>query len=94
MARRVQANSKKRARFRLVAPEAEEVFLVGDFTRWQDSPMKMNKNAKGEWTKQVSLDPGEYQYQYIVDGSWWTDPATPERVRNEFGSENSVKRVS
>ena len=35
---------------------------------------------------------GRYEYRYIVDGEWYTDPSTP-RVPNEYGSENSVIEV-
>lgn len=76
--------------FILHAPEAHEVFLAGDFNNWDPQQYSMRKFKNGDCTKKLKLKPGRYEYQFIVDGNWWTDPANPERNSTEFGSENSV----
>jgi 1,4-alpha-glucan branching enzyme len=76
--------------FEIHAPEAGEVFLVGDFNDWNSEDYRMRRFKDGSWKKKVKLKPGSYQYRFVVDGEWWTDPANPERQKNEFGSENSV----
>lgn len=79
--------------FILHAPDAGEVFLAGDFNDWNPKQYSMRKFKTGNCTKKLKLKPGRYEYKFVVDGSWWTDPANPERSSTEFGSENSVIRV-
>jgi len=79
--------------FSLYAPDAHEVFLVGDFNGWQPYNLKARKFKDGTWSKSVQLKAGTYQYLFLVDGEWWTDPVNPNRVHNPFGSENSVVEI-
>ena len=44
----------------------------------------------GLWKVDVDLDPGEYEYRYIIDGVWIKDPRNVDSVLNEFGQENSL----
>ena len=53
----------------------------------------MRKEGDGEWKATVSLPPGRYEYRFIVDGHWVSDPAAKESVHNTFGSTNSVVTV-
>ena len=39
------------------------------------------------------LDPGLYQYQIVVDGTWILDPANPDSVDNNVGGFNSLLNV-
>lgn len=80
--------------FSLYAPEAHEVFLVGDFNGWRADDLKTRKFKDGTWRKALSLKAGTYQYLFLVDGQWWTDPANPNRAQNPFGSENSVIEIN
>jgi chromosome segregation ATPase len=80
--------------FRLRAPSAVEVFLVGDFTNWREEAIPMEKNGDGEWTVTVKLPPGTYNYLFIVDREWCTDPECPTKVANQFGGQNSVRRIA
>ncbi len=52
--------------FRVWAPNAENVQLIGDFTAWFDAPLQMTKNEAGVW--EVFTDqPKEGQiYKYLV----------------------------
>lgn len=76
--------------FALEQTGAHEVLLVGDFTDWTAKPITMARGGNGEWKAAVALPPGTYQYRFIVDGRWESDPTSPERVPNSFGSENSL----
>jgi len=49
-----------------------EVQLAGVFNNWQPAPMLQDKT--GQWTAAIELNPGQYQYKFIVDGNWITDP--------------------
>jgi len=81
---------KKRVRFALKAPAAEQVTLAGDFNGWDPEARPMNRSKTGLWSTTVSLAPGEYQYRFVVDGEWQNDPHCEETVTNEFGGVNNV----
>jgi 1,4-alpha-glucan branching enzyme len=80
--------------FTIHAPDAQEVHLVGEFNDWNGADYKMRRFKDGTWKKKVKLQPGRYEYRFVVDGDWWTDPENPERHQNAFGSENSVATVT
>jgi 1,4-alpha-glucan branching enzyme len=80
--------------FRLNAPTAQQVTLVGDFTNWQERPILMKKESDGDWTTSVKLPRGKYNYRFIVDGTWCDDPACVLRVPNSFGGFNMVRQVA
>jgi len=82
----------KRA-FALSAPEARTVCLVGDFTHWEQHPIPMKRNRTGLWKTQVPLQPGKYQYRFLVDGEWFDDPKCALHAPNPFGSENDIRIV-
>jgi hypothetical protein len=50
----------------------------------------MRKDGNGEWTVSVTLPPGRYEYRFVVDGQWLSDPSAKESVHNTFGGTNSV----
>jgi hypothetical protein len=79
--------------FRLESPSADSVKLAGDFTGWEASPIEMMHSGDGMWFTVVPLRPGQYTYRFIVDGQWYDDPASRQRVPNPFGSENAVINV-
>ena len=81
---------KQKVTFSLVAPEAQTVQVVGDFTDWEQEPLDLKKFKGGVWKKTVSLDPGEYEYRLLVDGQWQDDPNCLLRQPNGFGSQNCV----
>lgn len=85
---------KKKVTFELSSPGATEVLLAGDFTDWAKEPLAMKKLKSGKWQKQVSLPCGMYEYRFIVDGQWVTDPEAANRQANAYGSENAVVLVA
>ena len=86
-------NSKKQT-FHFTAPAASSVLLVGDFTRWQQQPIPMQKNGDGVWTAAVDLPPGKYTYRFIVDSEWQDDPECTLRVPNPFGGHDMVREAA
>ncbi|MGZ3614487.1 MAG: isoamylase early set domain-containing protein [Thermodesulfobacteriota bacterium] len=79
--------------FEFPAPEAQEVYLVGNFNNWDTSANPMKKDKKGLWKATVSLRPGRHEYRFLVDGNWQNDPSCCDCVANEFGSQNCVRIV-
>ena len=84
---------KRRITFRLVVPEAKEIYIAGDFTGWNKQKQLLNKKLKGVWQKTFLLKPGRYEYKFLVDGSWWLDPSNGQFCENAFGTRNSVIEV-
>jgi 1,4-alpha-glucan branching enzyme len=83
----------KNVQFNLYAPEAERVFLAGDFNNWDVDNLLMKKDKKGTWMASFPLPPGRYEYRFRVDGVWHDDPNAHERVGNPFGSQNCLRIV-
>jgi chromosome partitioning protein len=77
--------------FTLDAPGAAEVAVTGEFTRWSRQGVTLVRDERdGLWKAVVDIEPGEYEYRFIVDGVWMRDPGNQDYVRNEFGQENSL----
>jgi len=81
--------------FLLEHPQAREVFLCGDFNRWAPESLRMvRRDGAGRWEKRLTLQPGRYEYRFVVDGEWMSDPRARAEVPNPYGSSNSVVAVS
>ncbi len=86
-----EKNSKpKKVNFEIIAPKAGTVFLVGDFNDWNVSAQPCKCNAKGIWKTSIKLDPGRYEYRFLIDGEWRNDPKSSTVASNPFGSDNCV----
>ena len=84
---------KKRLTFR---PQGmvDSVALVGNFNNWDKDYDLMYPVADGSYEFVISLNPGVYQYKFVLNGSAWIpDPACEERCPDTLGGENSVLRV-
>ncbi|MGR3320233.1 MAG: glycogen-binding domain-containing protein [Candidatus Anammoxibacter sp.] len=80
--------------FELNAPVATRVALTGDFNNWDPAGIDLKKKEAGLWEIGVKFKPGRYEYKFIVDNEWWTDPANGQTITNTFGSLNSVMEVA
>ncbi|HEY3411749.1 MAG TPA: alpha-amylase family glycosyl hydrolase [Armatimonadota bacterium] len=56
------------------APDAVRVYVAGTFNSWSSSALAMAKGDNGLWTAKLDLEPGSYQYKFVVDGKWMSDP--------------------
>jgi 1,4-alpha-glucan branching enzyme len=90
---RDESSPARKVQFEFSAPEAEEVYLAGDFNSWDTHSNPMKKDRKGMWKATITLKPGRYEYRLYCDGTWDNDPFCTCCVPNEFGSENCVKIV-
>ena len=70
-------------------PKAGSVYLSGSFNNWSTMQNPMHRTDKG-WEASLKLKPGEYQYKYIVDGKWITDPGNKKKVPDGHAGFNSV----
>ncbi len=85
-----KATGKKKAKFSLNAPEAIEVILIGDFNQWNPKSHHMKSSGNGIWEKAIMLQPGRYEYKFLVDGQWQQDPNNDQVCRNCFGTHNNI----
>ena len=69
------------------------VQIAGSINGWNPKAAPMKKNEKGIWERELILNPGKYQYQFVVDGKWILDPANPDSVDNHIGGYNSVMTI-
>ncbi len=82
--------ARKKTTFKLQAPEAQQVYVAGCFNDWDPSADAMEPSGDGTWICTLLLEPGEHEYRFVVDGTWWDDPMASERRPNEYGCENCV----
>jgi len=73
---------------------AESVKISGDFNNWiPDAAPLIKLEQKGLWYTFLSLGKGKYNYQYVIDGKYQTDPANPDIAVSPFGVKQSVVEV-
>lgn len=79
-------------RFEIVAPEAVSVFVVGDFNNWDPGATPLVRSgSEGAWTAVVPLQPGLYQYSFVVDGRIQAaDAGAPLAPAGDFGGGSSM----
>jgi 1,4-alpha-glucan branching enzyme len=77
----------------LLAPEAKEVKVAGDFNGWRPEATLLKNTGAGEWVVRLSLRSGLYEYRFVVDGCWSEDPRAAQRAANPHGGFNSVLLV-
>ncbi|MBX3009716.1 MAG: alpha-glucosidase C-terminal domain-containing protein [Melioribacteraceae bacterium] len=69
--------------------------LFGSFNGWDrgNLPMK-DEDGDGEFTAEVALEPGRYEYKFFGDGEEIVDPLNPDRKPNGMGDFNSIFNVA
>src|SRR3954453_18575346 len=65
-----RGSKTKKETFSFNDAEAQSVSLVGDFTDWEQNAIPLKKGKNGAWKATVSLEPGVYEYRFLVDGEW------------------------
>lgn len=74
--------------FRVRERDAHQVALIGDFNAWRPSH-NLRRTGDGVWSVEVALQPGVYNYVFLVDGATVRlDPLAPH-VTDGFGGESS-----
>ena len=78
------------------ASQVESIAVVGDFNDWDpDRNPLLDENGDGLWTATLSLEPGRYEYMFILDGQKWVpDPEAYRYVRDGFGNKNAVIEIN
>lgn len=69
--------------FSIQINSAKEVFLAGDFNKWNKNSIKLVKKDKNKWETIIPLPPGSYRYVYYVDGKKTLDPLNSKTDKYE-----------
>lgn len=94
---RIRHRSKRgaEAAFSLNAEPGKNVLLSGTFNRWdmRHGIVMKDQDGNGTYTCVLELEPGIYEYCFVVDGCWAADRENERFVVNEFGTRNSVFEI-
>lgn len=71
--------------------DAKDVKVKGEFNAW--NPMSLLKEQDG-YTINFDLNPGNYQYIFVLDGKEKRDLQNTDSVDNGFGGWNSMIRIT
>ena len=80
---------EKPVEFSLSRPQARTVGVAGTFNNWDSKRHPMQKEGS-RWKATILLAPGRYEYRFVADGQWFSDPNAKDSNQNPFGSTNSV----
>ena len=75
---------KPKVHFIFQAPEANEVYLAGEFNGWHTQTLPMIRGENGMWNATMELPAGRHEYKLFVDGAWMEDRSCEVEV--EMGS--------
>ena len=85
------APKKHRVSFVIDAGPGKQVSVAGSFNDWNpDAKILSDKNGDGIYRGIVNLEPGRYEYKFVVDGIWSMDAQNPNFTPNDFGTLNSL----
>jgi len=86
---------RKRVTFTIKAEPTSTVYLAGTFNHWDHRKKKLKPDPEAAiHSGTLMLEPGNYEYKFVVDGVWMIDPENDDFIRNAYGSLNSVVRVA
>lgn len=73
------------------APQAQAVAVAGDFNDWKPDTTPMHRTTSGIWIVEIPLLVGsKYQYMFVVDDQWVTDPYAAATIDDGFGGKNAM----
>ncbi|MFZ2331393.1 MAG: zf-HC2 domain-containing protein [Atribacterota bacterium] len=77
------------------ADQVKSIAVVGDFNDWDPTRnLLTDENNDGIWTVTLKLEPGRYEYMFILDGQKWIpDPSAYRFVSDGFGNKNAVLEI-
>ena len=93
------APKKKKVTLSFEAEPGLKVFVAGSFNQWSvdqktAKQLKEDKQKQGFYSIAMFLPPGEHEYKFFSEGSWYSDPKAEVRKLNSFGTFNSVLSVA
>lgn len=82
--------SRRRFTFRWEDEPGKIVAVAGSFNDWQPDKPLIDRDGNGVYTAVLMLEPGYYEYKFVINGEWQLDKNNPKFKPNDIGSLNSV----
>ncbi len=72
------------------------VAIAGDFNGWNPQANTLeDPEGDGIWTGTLKLEPGRYEYMFVMDGEkWLPDPNALRYVKDGFGNKNAILEIN
>jgi len=72
------------------------VAIAGDFNNWDpQANILEDPEEDGIWTGTLKLEPGRYEYMFVMDGEkWFPDPNALRYVKDGFGNKNAILEIN
>lgn len=76
--------------------KAHTVAIAGDFNDWNpQANILEDPEGDGIWTGILKLEPGRYEYMFVLDGEkWFPDPNALRYVKDGFGNKNAILEIN
>ena len=76
--------------------KAHTVAIAGDFNDWNpQANILKDPEGDGIWTGTLKLEPGRYEYMFVLDGEkWFPDPNALRYVKDGFGNKNAILEIN
>ena len=76
--------------------KAHTVAIAGDFNGWNpQANLLEDPEGDGIWTGTLKLEPGRYEYMFVLDGEkWFPDPNALRYVKDGFGNKNAILEIN
>ena len=76
--------------------KAHTVAIAGDFNGWNPQENLLeDPEGDGIWTGTLKLEPGRYEYMFVLDGEkWFPDPNALRYVKDGFGNKNAILEIN
>ena len=76
--------------------KAHTVAIAGDFNGWNpQANILEDTDGDGIWTGTLKLEPGRYEYMFVLDGEkWFPDPNALRYVKDGFGNKNAILEIN
>jgi hypothetical protein len=81
---------------RISDSKAHTVAIAGDFNDWSPQANFLeDPEGDGIWNGILKLEPGRYEYMFVLDGEkWLPDPNALRYVKDGFGNKNAILEIN
>jgi len=81
---------------RISDTKAHTVAIAGDFNGWSpQANLLEDPDGDGIWVATLKLEPGRYEYMFVLDGEkWFPDPNALRYVKDGFGNKNAILEIN
>ena len=90
---RQKKTEKKPVTFTYVDSNAKSVSIVGDFNNWDEKRDPMFNLGGGVWQITLYLEPGEYEYKFVIDGEKWIEDPNAKKFVDDGKGRRSIVTV-